>query len=160
MKLRPMTWGRWAELIFGALFPTVVLGPTAALGMFFLVSALYTVVMSILLGHQALQALTWAQNVFGLVWLSVPGMGGIISLWLVVLFGPEQIHRHPILRRFVISTIVLAEIAALLFLFGIGTFFNSPLANLKTTWIAVFILISSMAVGFRYLPSLLRETSK
>jgi hypothetical protein len=143
-----MTRGRWVELIFGAILPTVLLGPTAALGMLFLASTLYTVLMSSPTG-QTSQAFPWGWGMLKLTWTSLPGMGGIVSLWLLILFGPEQIRQRSWMRWFVIPTILCAEFVAVFFLWGKGD-------TIHPSGFALVALIFAMVIGLRYLPALLR----
>ena len=70
MKCRLRTWRWWVELLLAALFPTVVLGPTAALGMLFLarervrdLSSLPLIALMIAMatGLRYLPSLLWAK---------------------------------------------------------------------------------------------------
>ena len=137
MTLRLKTWERRMEFVFGALLPTVVLLVP------FLLS--YPVIVILHFIHNG--PLT-PGNSF-LAFMSLVGMFWMISSWLLVLSGASQINQHITLRWFVIVTVTLGLIEALLamwgYVFGEGRF-------------VFLLLIGPMVVGFRYLPKLLRGT--
>ena len=127
MKVRKLTWPRWVQLIFGAILPTIC----------------FSVMLPWGFALAILQLFGDRKDVRLLVW-SAGGLGGLISLWLLILFGAEQICRFPALRWFSIITGFL----------GLGTasylLVNTPLFSLPA-----LALAGPVAVGLAYLPALL-----
>lgn len=93
VKLRPMTWGRWVEVISGVLLPTMVFG------LYLLYGLIFSLGSGDLLG--ALMALV--------------GLGVLLSLWLLVFLGSESISRNPIPRWFIIVILLLGFVVALFY---------------------------------------------
>ena len=143
MKLRPMTWGRWMEFVFGALIPTVVWGWLAVI-------ALGAVVVGFLGASYG-----WVAKIAGLVSMGlifVPLVGGLVALWLLTLYGVEQVNQRSALRWFSI----LIGIAALI-LGGWNLVYSIESPRKDFTGVLVNIsLIGPMIVGLKYLPQLIR----
>ena len=156
MELRPMTWGRWVELLVGAIFPTVVLGRAAALGLFFLGATVWTIVGTLLMGPSShapnFNVLHWGWGMLSNFWISVPGSGGIVSLWLLILFGPEQINQRRWLRLFTLLLVISGEVTSLMLLAGVGSLFKAG----RSESISMMALIIAMLVGLKYLPGLIK----
>ena len=146
MKRRPMTWGRWVELICGPVLATIIFAP-----LLFFAAIIGTIS----------QKYGWVDFVMWAVWLfvSAGGLASIFSLWRLVLLGPEEINRYPPIRRFTIATgfIALAGI-----LVGIYVFLMSTMEKLGgSRYLGVFLflltgLIGPCVIWLRYLPRLLR----
>lgn len=173
MKLRPMTLVRWVELIWGAFIPSILLG-------FLSLIPISTLTDSFPWFFDG-QNIRWSGPWFFRGQIAVAD-GGIIALWLLILFGPDQINQRPLLRWFAILTGVpflvmcIGEITLLIgAFFGIRVFdLLYPLVQLApglllaqlmggsfTTGMMTVILVpvvwlGPVVVGLRYLPALLR----
>lgn len=132
MTRRPMTWGRWLEIVCGAVLPTVLLVPWIAL---------------ILIGgviDGAMFHFSWRDR--GLWALYLMDLGAVASLWLLILFGPEQVMGRRVLGGFVF----LAGIVGLSH--GLRAIYQCGFSFPPDRWIffrAAFI--GPVVVGLRYL---------
>ena len=156
MKLRPMIWVRWVELMFGAFLPTIFIVP-------FFVTLLGISLLGISVSGFS------AQVIPALLLVIIP-MGAVVLLWLLILCGPEQINQRPILRWLTLTMDILGFAYVLLFF----------VPTLFIEWKVVFLrpvsfsfrtivrgddwrflcmgVIGPVIVGLRYLPALLRGT--
>ena len=130
MKPRALTRFRGLQLVFGAFLPTLWLLPY----LFLLFVNLVVTPPRILSGQPPnLQLLMW----------SVGGLGGLASLWIVVLFGAEQVCRSRYLRWFTIVTGLL----------GLWTAFFLLIETFPS--VTGLVLIGPLLIGLGYLPALL-----
>ena len=98
MKLRTMAIGRLIELVFGAVLPTLFIVPFMGTMLF------------LGIGRFSMEAMP-------LLLLSSSVLGAVAILWVLILFGAEQVNRVPSLRIASILFGVLGYIAvALLFM--------------------------------------------
>ncbi len=181
MKLQPMTRARWVELFFGAILPTIVILPVTVL------------FLCIDMGGGLLISITnptvEGEYFWGRLLLLLSGIftvGSFISLWLLILYGVNEINRHPRLRLFVIVTAILGLLIAAFFFiwWGLPNWidlfvkkdFNARhgfpeisfknLLNLETWGYILFfegrflwlVLLCPIVVGLRYLLLLLKGT--
>ena len=170
MKRQPMTRGQWAELIVGAVLPTLFVIPL--------------VVVYLLYGYGML---LWFElrdpagmgmgDVMGLVFGILVGtisVGAVFSQWCLILFGSEQISQRPFLRLLSIGTGILGLAVALYIVLEsvlgeakeflihcrshtLDRFFGRVLHS--SDWVPL-VLIGPIAVGLRYLPQLLKGKNK
>ncbi len=155
LEFRPLGLVRIIELLIGAVLPTVFVVP-------FLVTV---VVLGIVYSRYA-----------GLgVLISLIGIGAVYSMWMVILFGPEQVKRDLGLRRFVLLTgipgLLLCCYMLWYFVMNLKSsewgFFTRPISlNWRTIVRAdegrlVFLgLAGPFLVGLRYLPALFGKGGK
>ncbi len=125
------------EIIFGAILPTICCLP------FFSGMLLWSLFSSGMRSQRA-------DVILGILSFGVP-VASILSLWLVVLFGLEQINRHPFARWFILTVGSLGLMEACLFLSSVSVL------SWKTVFSEPFMiaLIGSVLVGLRFLPRLL-----
>ena len=147
IKLRSISWSLGLEFIFGVLLPTIFFGPY-----------IYHLFIDLTRGFL---------NVDGLI--SLGGLFGILSLWLVVLLGPNQINAYSFLRWFVITAGIsgLAVDLQMVFVIGILPWKNFDPSSVPLRWVLfgdgrfiLSLLIAPILVGLKYLPQLLRGTYK
>ena len=86
-----------------------------------------------------------------LLCMMLSGLAGFVSLYVVILFGPQQLHAHPRWRWFVLVSGLLAVVVA-----G-GLFVKTYAPGYPMLNIGLWILIGPFIVGLRYLPSLVRR---
>ena len=158
MKWLPVTWGRWVELFLGVLWPSSCMMPLliliplpyweAALGGIFGVHS-PTVGQKVISGFAFLLISGWFVFVIGLA----------VTLWRLILYGPNQINQSLHMRRF--------SVLALIFLLGLAIYifyeyfirlnpFERP--GLLLTLCEIVVIWGVIIVGLRHLPSLLRGT--
>jgi hypothetical protein len=154
MKRQRMTIGRWIELIFGAAIPTLW--------------GVVLVFVGVLYGIGALVS----GGVFvGLSFLLVAGLGigVLVTLWLLVLFGPRQMNEHPRLRWLGILTAIPGSALGLFsVLHWIGTGSGrekliTPGASFGHNLLNVLMglsILSAIVIALRYLPVLLKGDSR
>ncbi|MBI3011813.1 MAG: hypothetical protein HYY58_04930 [Candidatus Omnitrophica bacterium] len=152
MKRRKLTWLNWIELAIGCILPTSLLAPPLVV----------TALIGILGGVATLNLQTlWAGLVMGVL-----PLGALASLWLVLLFGPDQIQRRPLLRLFVILTGVSG---ILIGAWMIPHYWETSLGWLRMEefeasalqdHLALIGLVGALGVGLKYLPSLLWRGNK
>ena len=145
-----MTWGRWVELVFGAIIPTIVWGGIAVIALGAAVAGFFGVSVSY----------GWVMKTVGLAALCsflVPVVGGLVAMWFLVLYGVEQVNHRPILRWFSMLLGIVAVLFGVCMLVESRTWFVKDL--MKDSWTTVLGTISivgPMIVGLRYLPRLIR----
>jgi hypothetical protein len=142
MRVRRFTSSNWIEFTFGALLPTIVFGPFLVIG----------------LGALPFMAKGMGGFIVVLPSLIVAGvcLAALASLWIVLLFGPNQVKEHRHLRRVVATFILLGVLFG-----GFGTVFGAVMvwqANEAWLWIPWLVLVGPFIVGLRYLPSLNRRS--
>jgi len=85
-----MVFGRWVELIFGIVLPAVFIVP---------LFIAFTWVMCM----GGLTAGSLSAAIPGLFFIAVPLLA-LLCLWVLILFGPEQVRRLPFLRWITVIT--------------------------------------------------------
>ena len=150
MKRQPMTWGRWLELIFGAILPAILAG--------------FVSVFEFKLFLEGISIAGFSGAAVPSLLSSILPVGAVIVLWLLILWGPERINRRPILRWLTLGTDIAG--LAFVFIFLIPTALNEwkagaqepAVSTLKVIlWLGV---IGPVFVGLRHLPRLLRGTQR
>lgn len=141
-----MARGRWVELIFGAVLPTIFVIP-------FVVAMLWDGI------------LTGEAVAYG---LCVPAVLAMMALWGVLLVGPEAICRRPVLRWLTLMMLMLGIVVAACILaaylrdgsirrFGPAPWYLYVWGN--PHFIAL-ILIGPLIVGIRYVRMLFKLRSQ
>ena len=151
MKLRPMTWGRWVVLLGGVLPATISTFQTGlktwVLATGFLLKALSSPSSSVF-------SLLVVQ--LGLGFMITLEIALLICLWLLILFGPEQIKRHLALHKVVVVAVVLGLAEITLWLVRS----NWRVYSARDLIVSAKIFIIPMAVGLWYLPRLIKGAKK
>jgi len=155
MKLQRMTWGRWVELLFGALPTLFWICCFSIYGVYFGGFLLWTYGMGSIPHPSGIPS--FIGLAIALILGIVVAFVAIASLWITVLFGIEVINRHPFLRW---STIVS-------WILGIGLsfwiFFEEmlPMHKFNYDYLKTFVLfIGPASVGLKYFPKLLEGPTK
>ena len=140
MSVQELTWRRWLELVAGAVLPTLFLVPPM-----------------VLLGWEGSRFM----GLFSLpVFLALGGVGAVAALWLLILFGAEQVARHP---RLSVSVVICGGIGltmcglTLLYLLFTPQALAAParitlehIARADDRRWAFTALLGTSIVGFRY----------
>ena len=167
MKRLPMTWGRWAGLTFGAILPTVSITPWLLIVVMYLTLVLVfifspdpkAIFSGSLLGRILVGGLTGLL----LSLIIVIGIGALVSLWWLILFGPEQINQRRGLRRFAILTILPGLVFGsfcTLHWFFVGRHHSADFKNLQSLLPELLLSVGipgGVLAGLWHLPSLLRR---
>ena len=139
MKICPMTWGRWLEILVGALPPTVYVTP-----------------LLLAAATSRRVPLLWA-----LYGLTLPLLA-IVSLWCVILFGPEQVNQRPAFRWFILVTGVAGLLEVFYFaaviLLKSKSLFAGQYGYSPFFCFLLLALVGPLLVGLRYLPKLIKGT--
>lgn len=140
MSVQELNWKRWLELVMGAVLPT-----------FFLVPPM------VLLGWEGWRFM----GLFSLpVFLALGGVGAVAALWLLILFGTEQVAQHPRLSASVVICggigLVMGGLTILYLLFtpkALAAPESMTLGHIARAddrrW-AFAALLGTSIVGFRY----------
>ena len=157
MSWQSLTWGKRLELSFGAIIPTVFMVPVLLLGIAWAALSFF--------GMFAAGG-AYAGGIFFFSAIAVTfGIGAVISLWILVLRGPESIARRPRLRWFAIVNILIGlafGIACLHHRFVLG-YRRNPLKINGPFWDVLIealfepAIFGAFFVWLKYLPRLFRS---
>ena len=149
MVLRKLTWINWIEVLVGATLPTIFLGRFAwgwfVTNVYFLMAAMF-----------GTADLPVVNSAFGVL-LSGIWVGAIALLWVLPLMGVEWINRHPVIRWVTVVCDVVGSVFGIVLLWGMV--FWKLTNGRQFSWHEHGIwltLIGPIALGFRYLPALIR----
>ena len=172
MRRRTLAGIQKVELVFGVVLPGLVYGPMMVLG-------LVSVVLHVLFQSPARPAAVMAFWLMAL--LCFVGIGALAALGFVILYGPDQINRKPLLRWLVIMAGILGIIAAGCLLWPMKEMVDPRLfqgvsrvtpetahgfngTTLLLIWLLILganliLLCGPVVVALRYLPRLIRPTA-
>ena len=152
MKLRPMTFGWWIDLVCGAIMSTVTVGYIAGVGF---IMGIYGMTHFNFSEPRVLSRI--ASTLFFLT-MGGGGILGLVSLWLSVLLGPDKICRHEVFRRSVIVSLILGvAVAAFWLLVDLWpNHFVGLAARAKRHLMFNLLLLMPIVVGLRHLLAIIR----
>lgn len=159
MSWQSLTWGKRLELAFGAIIPTVFMVPILLLGIAW---------SGLLLFGMFAAGGTYAGGIFFFSVVAVAfGIGAVLSLWVLVLRGPEWITRRPGLKWFAVVNILIGlafGIACLHHRLVLG-YRRNPLKIEGPFWDVLIealfepAILGAFFVWLKSLPKLLRRVS-
>ena len=174
MKQRPMTWGRWMELIFGVIIPGVFIVPSLV---FYLIVDSFAIIF-VGIGHQT-DFVRQLVNYAVLLFIGVISVGSVVILGSLIFMGPGKDISHGRVPRWFVTTIGFLGlvIACFFFIAGLPGWINLFTSAERWTFLRylghlnarawyVFLfedarfvslgLVGPIVVGLRYLPQLLK----
>ena len=146
-----MTFGRWIEIFFGVVLPGIFVIPSLVF--------LMAVPLLVVFRERMEVWVTLLTILYSTGWMFISGaigIGAIISLGLLILFGPTQISQRFLLRRFVIAMAFLG-LALGLVVFIVSLFEQGGgIVHFYDRYEFFLGLIGPIVVGSLYLWKLLR----
>ena len=158
MKLRPMTWGRGVELLFGVFLPcfAIKIIPVGLMAVRWFFSWCFSGFSSELLPYDTSDAGI-------LLFVHLPIVAALFFLLVLILVGPQEINRWPVLRwLYLLIGLVGTVLSGFSIAQGVLYIFSEMMSGrgYYIPWVPVFgfgvVSGGTCVVWLRYLPVLLR----